>query len=207
MLAIITIELSFVSILHIDLFKGVLMNEVAKTVKTSALAIWSLVLGIVSLLCLGVVAGVPAIICGHIARSNIKQSQGNVAGSGLALAGLILGYVGAVITTLGIVIAITLPALIGHADKAICASVEAEAKKATNAVSCYVVSTMSENLPTLEELGPNTDCEYIPIENVGITFIGTSDQAKVIASDNKGKCPRGKEFVISIPEDPNDGWR
>lgn len=54
--------------------------------KTSGLAIASLV-------CVFVFPfGIPSIICGHIARSRIKKSQGGLTGAGLALAGLILGY-------------------------------------------------------------------------------------------------------------------
>ena len=54
--------------------------------KTSGLAIASLVCGLVP--CLG---GLPAVICGHIGLSHIKR--GRVAkGKGLAIAGLILGY-------------------------------------------------------------------------------------------------------------------
>ena len=41
------------------------MNEVARTAKTSAQAIWSLVLGILSFICFGLFAGIPAVICGH----------------------------------------------------------------------------------------------------------------------------------------------
>lgn len=82
------------------------MNEIATTVKTSALAIWSLVLGILTFLCFGFLAGIPAVICGHLARTRIRQSQGSLTGGGLALAGLILGYVGTVIATLMILLAL-----------------------------------------------------------------------------------------------------
>jgi hypothetical protein len=67
------------------------MNQVIKAVKTSALAIWSLVLGILSLTCFGFLSGIPAVICGHIARSEIKKSEGRLEGEGMALAGLITG--------------------------------------------------------------------------------------------------------------------
>ncbi len=61
--------------------------------KSNALgAIWSLVLGILSLVCLGIFGAIPAIICGHVARSTIRKSRGLLGGEGLALAGLILGY-------------------------------------------------------------------------------------------------------------------
>ena len=51
----------------------------------------ALVLGIVSF-CLGFFAGIPAIICGHIAVSRIKRSQGTLKGQGMAVAGLVMGY-------------------------------------------------------------------------------------------------------------------
>jgi len=36
----------------------------------------------------------PAVICGHIARTNIRTSQGRLNGAGLAITGLVLGYIG-----------------------------------------------------------------------------------------------------------------
>jgi competence protein ComGC len=66
-------------------------------VKTSPLAIWSLVLGILGVLlllvCIGPLFAIPSVICGHIAHSRIKRSGGTLAGSGLALGGLITGYI------------------------------------------------------------------------------------------------------------------
>ena len=65
--------------------------------KTSALAIWSLVLGVLSLVliivCIGPIFAIPAIICGHMAYSRIKRSGGQLAGKGLAIAGFVTGYV------------------------------------------------------------------------------------------------------------------
>jgi len=46
-----------------------------------------------------------AIICGHIARSQIKQSQGAQSGDGMALSGLILGYIGVAIWALWLIFA------------------------------------------------------------------------------------------------------
>jgi hypothetical protein len=62
--------------------------------KTSALAIWSLVLGILSLTCFSIFAAIPGVICGHKALSRIKNAGGALAGKGLAIAGLITGYAG-----------------------------------------------------------------------------------------------------------------
>lgn len=60
--------------------------------KTSGLAITSLVLGIISLCCPVFLLPLAAVICGHIARGQINKSQGTVGGGGVAMAGLILGY-------------------------------------------------------------------------------------------------------------------
>lgn len=60
--------------------------------KTSGLAITSLVLGLLSFVG-SCITGIPAIICGHVAHSKIKKSGGTQGGSGLALTGLILGYI------------------------------------------------------------------------------------------------------------------
>lgn len=54
---------------------------------------WSLGLGIASFFCLGVFASIPAVILGHLARTSIRRSGGRMGGAGMALAGLILGYV------------------------------------------------------------------------------------------------------------------
>lgn len=73
--------------------------------ETSPTAIWSLVLGILSLLCCcGCFAGIPAVICGHIALNQISESDGKFTGRGLALSGLIVGYIAIAFHILAIVI-------------------------------------------------------------------------------------------------------
>lgn len=85
------------------------MNEMppppAASSKTSALAVCSLVLGILGivLLCLSPLFAIPAIICGHIAHAKVRRSGGQLTGGGLAIAGFVTGYVG-----LGLVL-LTLP--------------------------------------------------------------------------------------------------
>jgi hypothetical protein len=76
----------------------------------NGLAITSLVLGLLSLVCLPVLAGIPAIICGHLARGRARRLPGLYGGAGFALAGLIMGYVSLVIP-LVILPAMLLPAL------------------------------------------------------------------------------------------------
>ncbi len=60
--------------------------------RTSAMAITSLVAGILGWTLLPFIGSVVAIITGHMARSEIKRSNGQVEGDGIAIGGLILGY-------------------------------------------------------------------------------------------------------------------
>ena len=83
----------------------------------NGLAITSFVLGLLSLVCFGLLAGIPAIICGHLARGRARRSPGQYGGAGFALAGLILGYVSLVVT-LVILPAMLLPALTRAKGKA-----------------------------------------------------------------------------------------
>jgi hypothetical protein len=74
--------------------------------KTNTLATVSLVSGLAQFVCFPFIGAIVAIVTGHIARSQIKRSQGAEGGAGLALAGLILGYVGLALTVLAGIAAI-----------------------------------------------------------------------------------------------------
>src|SRR5215831_14119492 len=74
---------------------------------TDGHAIASLILGLSSVLCFTIFAGIPAIILGHISYSRIRRSMGRLKGEGMALAGLIMGYLS--IPWLLIVVAIAIP--------------------------------------------------------------------------------------------------
>jgi hypothetical protein len=77
---------------------------------TDGKATASLVFGILSLICFGIFAGIPAIILGHLSRGEVKRSMGRLSGAGMALAGLIMGYASIGITVL-FVSAIVIPNL------------------------------------------------------------------------------------------------
>ena len=71
----------------------------------------SLVLGILGLVCFGLFTGIPAVICGHTAQSRIRRSAGALTGEGLALGGLITGYISIALSVLMIplLVAIAIP--------------------------------------------------------------------------------------------------
>lgn len=70
------------------------------TAPTNGNAIASLVCGIVSFfLCyFGIVVAIPAVVCGHLALKQINESSVPMAGRGMAIAGLITGYITAAIS-------------------------------------------------------------------------------------------------------------
>lgn len=61
--------------------------------QTDGKATGSMVLGILSLVGFSILAGIPAVVLGHISRREIRESRGRLTGDGMALAGLIMGYV------------------------------------------------------------------------------------------------------------------
>jgi len=72
-----------------------------------------MILGILSMLCFSFLTGIPAIILGHISRSNIRKSMGRLKGDGMALAGLVMGYISvAGIPFMMIIFAIAIPNLL-----------------------------------------------------------------------------------------------
>ncbi|OFW70358.1 MAG: hypothetical protein A2V52_05650 [Actinobacteria bacterium RBG_19FT_COMBO_54_7] len=77
---------------------------------TSGLAIASLILGLLSFMCLPIAGAVLAIVFGFIARGQIKRSAGSLEGKGMSTAGISLGFVNLVIiiilATISILLAI-----------------------------------------------------------------------------------------------------
>ncbi|HEV2966317.1 MAG TPA: DUF4190 domain-containing protein [Chthoniobacterales bacterium] len=60
--------------------------------RTEPLAIWSLVLAILSWFFCLLLGSIPAIVCGHLARSRIRRAKEALQGMNFALAALIIAY-------------------------------------------------------------------------------------------------------------------
>ncbi|TVZ04159.1 DUF4190 domain-containing protein [Trebonia kvetii] len=85
---------------------------------TNGLAVAALVCGIAQFF-VGVTF-IPAIICGHMARRQIRQT--GEGGDGMALAGLILGYIGGALLIGAVLLFVLLAAVVvssGHATTAV----------------------------------------------------------------------------------------
>jgi hypothetical protein len=86
--------------------EGVIHMQTGSTYKTNTMAIISLVAGILSWVMFPMLAAIVAIITGHMARTQIKESLGTETGDILAIIGLILGYLNIILSCLGLVFAL-----------------------------------------------------------------------------------------------------
>jgi hypothetical protein len=83
---------------------------------TNSMAIASMVLGVAEFFTAGLTA-IPAVICGHVARRQIRQTAQR--GDGLATSGLVLGYMGIIFWTAIVAAAIVgLAASVAHGGPA-----------------------------------------------------------------------------------------
>ncbi len=124
--------------------------------KTSGMAIASLIFGILFLFPLNILA----IIFGHISLSQIKKSAGRLGGKGLAIAGLVLGYLGiAAIPFILIIAAIAIPNLL----RARIAANESSAVSAVRTITTAQVSYQAAYptvgyAPDLQSLDGGSSC-------------------------------------------------
>src|SRR5579863_6619242 len=86
--------------------------QVAGYAPTNGLAIASLVCGLTQFLGFWIVTGIPAIIMGHIARKQIRERGEQ--GVGMALAGIILGYIGLVLGIIFVVLVVAIGVAVTH---------------------------------------------------------------------------------------------
>ncbi|MGQ9926830.1 MAG: DUF4190 domain-containing protein [Chloroflexaceae bacterium] len=70
------------------------------------MAVISLVAGILSWVILPLIGALVAVVCGHLALKEIRESRGRLAGQGMAMAGLVLGYIQIVLTALGVCVGV-----------------------------------------------------------------------------------------------------
>lgn len=72
--------------------------------KTNGLAIAALICGLVQFIGFGIFTGIPAIILGHMARRQVRQTGEQ--GAGMAMAGLVLGYIGVALAIILVIVII-----------------------------------------------------------------------------------------------------
>lgn len=119
--------------------------------ETDLKAVLSMVLGFLSLP-LSVFAGIPAVILGHISRASIRKSNGRLTGEGMAMGGLIMGYIS--VFLIPVLLMITWVA-IPNIFRARIVSNEASALKTLGTINVAAASYQVEHdeyPPSLQEL-------------------------------------------------------
>lgn len=119
--------------------------------QSSGMAITSLVCGVLGFFTLGLTA-IPAIITGHMARSRINKSAGALGGGGMALAGLILGYLCLVLTFVAILASLAVPAFSQVQIKANQMKAVSSAKQIVLGMKQYAADHDGKYPPTLDVL-------------------------------------------------------
>jgi hypothetical protein len=172
------------------------MNEItppplgaAPQPKTSALAIWSLVLGILALLfllvCISPLFAIPGVICAHLAYSRIKRSGGALDGQGMALAGLITNYVsvGLSVFLLPMMLAIAIPNFV-------------KARQTSQMNACI------NNLRQIDGAKNEWALENNKTNGTPVTEADIKPYIKLDASGNFPKCPAGGTYTIGPVGEP-----
>jgi hypothetical protein len=147
-----------------------LQTQIYTGAQTDGKAVASLILGIASIaFCFSFIAGIPAVILGHLAKSNIAKSMGRLKGDGMATAGLIMGYISiACIPVVLIIGAIAIPNLLRARIAANEAAAASTVRTLTTAQMTYS-TTYSGYAPSLHVLGP------------GESAVNCTDQTKIDA--------------------------
>ena len=143
------------------------------------MAVASLVLGIASIaFCLGMLTGLPAVVCAHKARKRIRNSGGQITGESLASAGLVTGLIGIAMSVVlaGLLASIAIPNFIAARNKA-------------QANACKYSMKAIEGAKAAWKLDNNKPATAIPTE---ADLFGPD---KYMA--DKPKCPSGGTYTIN----------
>jgi type IV pilus assembly protein PilA len=125
-------------------------------------------------------SAVAAIVLGHLALSDIKRSAGRLAGRGLAVGGLVTGYIGVSIVPLLIIAAIVIPNLLRARMAANEASAVGSLRTYNTAMITYAVQCPNQGYPTsLTFLGPGaTGADKCTRANLVDSLMGTEMPVK-----------------------------
>ena len=153
---------------------------------TSGKAVASLVLGFFSFI---FPAAIAAVVLGHISRTDIRNSGGRLKGEGMALTGLIFGYMGVAIIPVLIIAAIAIPNLLRSRIAANEASAVGSLRMINTAESAY------------QGKYPNVGfaCELSKLGGDG----SSAEHAGLIDSTLTGGQKYGYRFELSCDNDPD----
>lgn len=183
----------------------------AARVEQSGLAIASLILGILGVTAVPVLTSLPAVICGHMAKAEIRKSGGRLSGEGMATAGLITGYfslVCCILFVIGMIALFAIPAFMQARGKALETRGLANGRMIAVACRAYAADHDGQFPPTLQALVP----QYLPDakslvcalrsanDTAGFRYFGGRDndpeQKVLLASEQTSKD--GRNVVVRV---------
>lgn len=126
----------------------------------SGLAIASLICGILGFFTCGV-TGLPAVITGHMALSSIKRAGGMIDGKGMAIGGLVTGYISFLIVGIAALSGLAAPVILKQRQAADRTAKMVEVQEISRALSEYKAKYASfpRDLNQLEAEGLITDLD------------------------------------------------
>jgi competence protein ComGC len=165
--------------------------------KTAGIAITSLVLGILGLLTvwfcgIGGLFAIPAVICGHIGYSRVRKSAGALGGEGVAMAGLITGYIGIglLVTVIPLLAAIAVPSFVNARNKSMEVSCKNNLRLLEGATQQYALDNSNAVPTSLTQLvGPNAYIKTTPVCIKGGTYTLPAKLDDKPACSLHGKLP------------------
>jgi competence protein ComGC len=172
-----------------------------ETVPTSGKATASLICGILGLTIFSILTSIPAIILGHMSRKEIRESAGRLKGDGMALAGMIMGYIATgivvLIVPILIIAAIAIPNLLRSRMAANEASAVGVVRTLNTASQSYSEANNQypENLQELERAGL-IDSSIAKGQKNGYTF-------SYEGVDSDGDGVREKYWIVAYPVTKN----
>jgi len=143
-------------------------------IKTSGLAVTSLILGILAIVltivCIGPLLAIPAIICGHLAVSRIRRSGGMQGGKGLAIAGFSTGYASLALALL--IVPLAIPNFVKAREQAMVNLCRNNLRQLEAAKQRWMVEKgkSPNDTPTQDELVPLLERGQFPICPAGGTY-------------------------------------
>ena len=177
-----------------------------ETKKTVGQATASLVLGILSMVMFSILAGIPAVVCGHIAKSKISKNPETLKGDGIALAGLIMGYLSIAVSVLiipAILAAVAIPLMSGNVERAMAAEAQAGCSTIATGIRIHWVQASSATngapsvLPGID-VG-DLDGTYFNDSSYSFTMTDGDDYT-IAASGNPGSDAAGETVIMSVAD-------
>lgn len=181
---------------------GVAQAGLIGPTEKSGKATASLICGI--LLCLSPFTSIVAVVLGHLALSDIKKSAGRMAGHGVAVAGLVLGYVGLAVVPITLIIAaIAIPNLLRSRMAANEASSVGSLRTINTAAVTYSSTYPGTGYPaSLKNLGTSGAANSASADLVDSVLASGTKSGYVFVFTSDGKIPSTGYSIVATPVKP-----